>query len=126
VGAKEENMRKWLILLMIMSLGLAVFAAQQQGAEKKGTAAVSQKAQPDRLSGKIIRSSPEKSMLVVQERKTKAERTVIYSDATLWTKGKGTEKADKKEFKDGVNVICLGKYDENRHFIASQINLPPQ
>ena len=115
-------MRKIMILLLAMLVALGVFAAPPQGAGTGNKATASQKApKEDRVSGTIIRSNPDKSTLTVKEHKSNIERTVFYSDSTKWTKEKGA--ADKKEFKDGSRVICLGKFNEKKELTATRIDL---
>ncbi len=124
MGPKKvgDPMRKITILILAMLVALGVYAVPQQSGGTGKQAATSQKAaKEDRVSGTIIRSNPDKSTLMVREQRSKIERTVFYDDSTKWTKGKDT--ADRKEFKDGSRVICLGKLNEKGELTATRIDL---
>ncbi len=119
-------MHKKMLLLLALFVALGVFAVPQQSIGKNKQATASQKAaKEDRVSGVIIRSSPEKSTITVREGRSKIERTVTYDASTKWTKGKGVT-TDMKEFKDGSRVICLGKLDEKGTLAATRIDLQAQ
>ena len=115
-------MRNIMILFLALLVALAVLAAPPQGTSTSGKAAASQQApKEDRLSGTIVRSSPDKSALTVKEHKSNIEHTVFYNATTKWTKEKGP--ADMKEFKDGSRVVCLGKFNEKGELTATRIDL---
>jgi hypothetical protein len=115
-------MRKLMTLLLTMFVALTVFAVPSQSAGKAGSATASQKApEESRISGTIVRSSPDKSLLIVRQNRSNIERTVIYDKTTKWTK-KGSP-ADMKEFKDGSRVICLGKSNDKGELTATRIDL---
>ncbi|MCJ7502046.1 MAG: cytochrome c maturation protein CcmE, partial [Acidobacteriia bacterium] len=50
-----------------------------------------------------------------------SERKIHFDSSTQWTKGK--KPIDMSEFKEGSDVICLGKYDEKDEFHATRIDL---
>ena len=54
-------------------------------------------------------------------RRTGVEKKVYFDSSTKWTEGKKI--IDKSEFKEGTDVICLGKYDEKGELHATQVNL---
>jgi hypothetical protein len=115
-------MRKIVVLLMAMFVVSAILAAPPKSAgAAKNSVASQDSPQEDRISGTIVRSNSEKSTLIVRQSRSDIERTVLYSSATRWTKGK--EAADMKQFKDGSRVICLGKLNEKGELIATRIDL---
>ncbi len=104
-------MRKIVVLFLAMVVAVAVLAAAQTPPNE------------DRVSGKVLRLNPEKSMLVVQLTKSKIERTVFYNATTKWTKA--GKPIDMKEIKDNSNVVCLGKFDEKKELTATRCELEP-
>jgi hypothetical protein len=115
-------MRKIMILLLAMLFALGVFAAPAQSAGVSTEAAAFQQApQEDRVSGTILRSNKDKSTLVVKERRSGIERTVIYNASTKWTKDQ--QPADMAAFKDGLYVVCVGKLNEKGELTATRIEL---
>ena len=54
-------------------------------------------------------------------RKGTIDRTVHYDSSTKWTKRKQAAAMD--EFKDGADVIALGKFDHNGVLQATRIDL---
>ena len=82
-------------------------------------------AKEDRVEGRIVRSSEDKSTLTVGMEKL-GERTVHYDASTKWTsKYHGEKKVntiDASQVKDGDYVICLGSYDDKKEFHATMIS----
>jgi hypothetical protein len=118
-------MRKMMTLLLAMLFALGIFAALAQSADMStGAATMQQAAKEDRVSGTILRSNKDKSMLVVKERRSEIERVVFYTASTKWTKEQ--QPADMAEFKDGLYVICLGKLNEKGELTATRIDLQKQ
>jgi len=103
-------MRRMVILLLVMVVAATVLVAQQAPPGK------------DRVSGKVARMNPEKSMLVVLT-KSKIEETVLYTPTTQWTQG--GKPVDMKEFKDNSNVVCIGKFNEKKELNATRCELAP-
>jgi len=111
-------MRKVLVVLLAVTFAAVGLAAQEKAAtDKKEKKATAEKL--DRWSGFIVRTSKDKSTLTVK--KGSVEKTVVYNGSTRWTKG--TEPADPSEFKEGVRVICLGKYNKEGQLVATRIDL---
>jgi hypothetical protein len=114
----EDAMKKILILVLLGVFATIGFAAQTVKAqEKKEKPAVA--AKEVRWHGTLVRISKDASSLDV--RKGTNEKKIYYDSSTKWTKG--TTDVDMKEFKDGSDVICLGKYDEKGDFHATRIDL---
>lgn len=93
-----------------VATGVAATAAAQEKAQDASQA---------RWSGTIIRLNDKTSTITV--RKGHIEKIIHYDDSTKWTKGTGS--ADRSKFKEGARVICLGKYDEKKEFVADRVDL---
>ena len=115
-------MRKTAVVWVVILLGVGIAIAPTHSVAAGKTAAVSQTAGNEgRVSGTIARSNPEKSTLVIKEHRSNIERTVFYSPSTQWTLDKKT--VDMKEFKDGSQVVCIGKMNEKKELTASRCEL---
>jgi len=110
-------MKKTLILVLLAVFATIGFAAQTVKAqEKKEKPAVDVK--EVRWHGTLLRFSKDTSSIDV--RKGTIEKKIYYDSSTKWTKeGKTVEMS---EFKEGSDVICLGKYDEKGDFRATRID----
>ena len=112
--------RVFLILLMasfaVLGLATRSSGAQEKAQEKKEKAAATQQA---RWHGLIVTITEDKSTILVRRHGT--DKVVHYNSSTRWTRG--TEVIDQSQFKEGADVICLGKYDEKGAFIAERIDL---
>jgi hypothetical protein len=82
-------------------------------------------AKQDRVEGRIVRSSTDKSTLTVRSEKL-GERTVYYDASTKWVSqyhgDKKMNTIESSEVKDGDYVICLGSYDDKKEFHATEIS----
>jgi hypothetical protein len=115
----EDAMKKVLILVLLGVFATIAFAAQTVKAqEKKEKPAVA--AKEVRWHGTLLRFSTDATSIDV--RKGTIEKKIYFDSSTKWTKDKGTKTIDMKEFKDGSDVICLGKYDEKGEFHATRID----
>jgi hypothetical protein len=72
-----------------------------------------------RWHGTLLRFSKDTSSIDV--RKGTIERKIYFDSSTKWTRG--TKTIEMSEFKDGSDVICLGKYDEKGDYHATRIDL---
>ncbi len=112
--------RVWVVALFVLvaAIGLAALVAAQENKnqEKAGTAKTATQA---RWSGVIVRLNKETSTVTV--RKQHIERIIHFDSSTKWTKG--TKDIDASQFTEGARVICLGKYDEKKEFVAARIDL---
>jgi Ni/Co efflux regulator RcnB len=114
----EETMKKLLAVLLLSVVAVAVVttrSAMAQEQPEKMTA----KEKEARWHGIIVRDNQDTSSLDV--RRQGIEKRIYYDSSTRWTEG--TKPADRSEFKSGVDVICLGKYDESKQFHATRIDL---
>jgi hypothetical protein len=113
-------MRKTLVftlLAVFVGMGLASqpVMAQEKGKEKKVAAA-----QGTRVRGTVKTVDKDASTIIVTEQ-AGTEKIVHFDSATEWTRK--TQKIDPSEVKEGVHVLCLGKYDEKGTFHATRIDL---
>ena len=110
-------MKKVLVLALLTAVaGVGLAARGVAAKEKKAKSATEQEA---RWHGIIVRSNKDASTLTV--RKGNIERTVHYDSSTKWTKR--NQAATMDEFKDGADVIVLGKYDDKGVLEATRIDL---
>ena len=110
-------MRKALLFLLVVVFAFAGYRVQSTVAqEKEGKTAA---AKQGRWHGVIVSIDKENSVMVV--RKENVTRKVFYDSSTKWTEG--TKTIDMSEFKEGADVICLGKYDEKVQLHAARIDL---
>jgi hypothetical protein len=100
-------------LCLVLTLSLPA-AAQEKGAAKKDE---------DRVSGTIQNMNKATMTLTVRTRDG-IMRPVVYSAETKITNNnKPGGSAD--EFKEGVRVICLGKYNDKNQLVATRIDIRP-
>jgi Ni/Co efflux regulator RcnB len=114
----EDFMKKILVLVLLgvfATLGFAAQTVKAQEKKEKPAAAAKQ----ERWHGTLLRFSTDTSSIDV--RKGTNEKKIYYDSSTKWTKG--TKTVDMSEFKEGSDVICLGKYDEKGEFHATRIDL---
>ena len=100
-----------LILGIVLSLTLATGARAQ---EKPA-------AQPkeDRLSGAVQMIDKKTSTITL--RKDNMTRSVVYNSDTKYTKRDKPGSLD--DVKEGVRLICLGKFDEKKRLVATRIDV---
>ena len=110
-------MKRVLVLAMLAVVAGIGFAARGAVAQEKKVKSATQ--QEARWHGIIVRSDKDASTLTV--RKGTIDRTVHYDSSTKWTKRKQAAAMD--EFKDGADVIALGKFDHNGVLQATRIDL---
>jgi len=105
-------------ILMRLSLGvlLALFLASQGLAQEKKKAA---KVKEDRVSGTVQMINKDTSTLTV--RSGNLQRQVVYNADTKFTKVNKPGSLD--EVKEGVRVICLGKYNDKVQLVATRIDV---
>ncbi len=107
-------MKKLFCFLFTLLLGVAVVASAQ---EKGGKA----KKDETRVDGRVVMINKDTSTITVTEGKTKAQRQVVYSASTAFTYR--NEKGAIGDVKDGMRVICLGKFDEKGRLMATRVDV---
>lgn len=114
-------MRRVVLCLLVAAFTLAGYGAQSVVAqEKKEKAAAAEKSL--RWHGIIIRINKDESTMDV--RKGTVEKKIHFDSSTQWTKGKEVL-PDMSQFKEGSDVICIGKADEKGEFYATRVQLQP-
>jgi hypothetical protein len=110
---------RFVSILIRLSLGvlLALALATQGVAQEKKKAA---QAKEDRVSGTIQMMNKDTSTLTVRT-SGNIQRTVVYNADTKFTKVNKPGSLD--EVKEGVRVICLGKFDEKSRLVATRIDV---
>ncbi len=103
----------WSLALML-TLALAIQASAQANKAKD-------KPKQDRIDGRVRMINKDTSTITVRERRTNAERPVVYNDATKFTFRNKPGSLD--DVKDGRRVICLGKFDEKARLIATRVDV---
>jgi hypothetical protein len=110
-------MRKVIVILLFAVfavVGLASHNAVANGQEKEAAGP-----KQGRWHGMIVRMDKEASTLDV--RKDNTVKRIYYDSSTKWTEG--TKIIEMSEFKENMDVICLGTYDEKGHLHATRIQL---
>jgi uncharacterized protein YlxW (UPF0749 family) len=104
-----------MLLALLVTIGFTAPAVRAQEKKEKPAAA----AKDLRWHGIIVRINKDASTLDVK--RDNAEKKIHFDSSTKWTKEKKV--IDMSEFKEGSDVICLGKTDEKGDFQATQIDL---
>jgi Ni/Co efflux regulator RcnB len=113
-------MKRIVVLVLALSLAGLSAAAQKAGEQKAKKEKKAAAAKEERWHGLIVRSNPANNTMTV--RRGNIEKTVVWDASTKFTKD-GNKPADVKEFKDGSDVIVMGKYDEKARLVATRIDL---
>jgi hypothetical protein len=106
-------------ILIRLSLGvlLALALATQGVAQEKKKVG---KAKEDRVSGTIQVMNKDASSFTVRT-SGNIQRTVVWNADTKFTKVNQPGSVD--EIKEGVRVICMGKFDEKSRLVATRIDV---
>jgi len=110
-------MRKALFLLLVVVFAFAGYRVQSTVAQEKEGAAAA--VNPGRWHGTIVRFYKDENAMDV--RKVNITKKVYYDSSTKWTEGKKV--IEQSEFKEGADVICLGKVAEDGQLHATRIDL---
>ncbi len=114
-------MRRVMLCLLVAAVLFAGYGAQTMVAqEKKEKAAATEKQL--RWHGIIIRINQDQSTMDV--RKGTVEKKIHFDSSTQWTKGKEVL-PDMSQFKEGSDVICIGKAGAKGEFHATRVQLQP-
>jgi hypothetical protein len=113
-------MRKVSVFVLVGVLAALVLVASpalaQKGKKKTGRAY---------WHGTLVRASSDGSAFTV--RKGNIERVIHLTADTRYTRAEGKTSVDieKGDIKDGDELVCLGKYDENGEFVATRVDKRP-
>jgi len=109
--------RVWVILWVASFSVIGLTSSLSAAQEKKAQAAAEVK--QVRWHGILVNFSKDQSTITV--RKQNVDKIIHFDASTKWTER--TKTIAQTEFKEGVDVICLGKYDEKGSFLAERIDL---
>lgn len=113
-------MKKVSMMALVTVFAVIGFAVRPAAAQEKAGKMKSSATAQARWHGTIVRSNKDNSTLTVRRRGQSVEKIIHYDSSTKWTAGKKT--IDMSEVKDGDDVICLGKYDDKKEFVATRID----
>jgi hypothetical protein len=117
--SKEDVVRKAMFCLLVTAVVFAGFgvrtAVAQEPQEKPATTQL-------RWHGVIVRINRDQSNMDV--RKGTIEKKIFFDSSTQWTKGKEVL-PDMSQFKEGSDVICIGKPGPKNEFQATRVQLQP-
>jgi len=109
-----------LLFAAVLACSLSTPVFSQEAPTKKKAA------KEERWEGRVVRSSPDKSMLTVRKVGSSVEKTVQYDSSTKWVSqahgSKTVNDIDATQVKDGDRVICRGTYDEKGVLQATLIS----
>jgi Ni/Co efflux regulator RcnB len=115
----EDVMKRIMLCLLAAAFMLAGYGVKTMAAqEKKEKTAAAEKQL--RWHGIIVRINKDQSSMDV--RKGNIERKIYFDSSTQWTKGKEVL-SDMSQYKEGSDVICLGKADAKGEFHATRVDL---
>jgi hypothetical protein len=112
-------MRKVLSLAVIAMFLVVGFGVQGAVASQK-----SKSPKLTRWHGTIVRINKDESSLDVRRKGN--ERTIHYDSSTTWTTGDGSTSIQLSDVKEGDDAVCIGKFNEKKQFVATQINVRPK
>ena len=107
----------YILLAMVAVIGYGSRVGVAQDTKDKAAAPKSDL----RWHGVIVRINKDQSTMDI--RRHNMVRTIHFDATTKWTKAQGKQTATMDEFKEGADVICLGKAGEKDSFVATEIVL---
>lgn len=113
-------MNKVIVILLAAVFAAAGLTATKATAQEKEVKKAVAAAKEAKWHGVIIRMDKDASTLDVKQTAGK-EKRIYYDSLTKWTER--TKPSDISKFKENVTVTCVGKYDEEGKFRATQIDL---
>jgi Cu/Ag efflux protein CusF len=119
-GKKEEKMivrRTISILIMVLLGGFLSLTLLAQAPAKAEKAKAAPKG--DKVDGRV--HMIDKATSTITLRKGTVEKHVVYSDQTKFTKQ--NKPASLEDVKEGVRVICVGKFDEKNRLVATRVDV---
>jgi hypothetical protein len=96
-------------LLLMLSLPAA---PQAKGGEEK----------LDRLEGRIQSIDKAAGVITILVGRSAMPRKVVYNDQTKYTT-RNEPKGAITDLKDGVRIICLGKFNDKNQLVAARIDI---
>lgn len=114
-------MRRTMLYLLAAAFLFAGYGARSAVAQETKEKSASAEKQL-RWHGIIVRINKDESNIDV--RKGTVEKKIHFDSSTQWTKGKQVL-PDMSEFKEGSDVICIGKAGAKGEFQATRVQLQP-
>jgi hypothetical protein len=113
-------MRKVSVFVLVAVLAALVVAAFPSSASAKG--AKKKMTGEARWHGTLVRVSEDGSTFTV--RKGTLEKAIHLTADTKFTRADGKKVVDieKGDVKEGDDIICIGKYDDNGEFVATRVD----
>jgi hypothetical protein len=103
---------------MLIAVGLAA-SSFAQAAKKEGA----QAPQEDRFHGAITRFNTDKKTMELRSSRQNLSRTVVYDASTKWQDRAGKALTAMPTLKEGMDFICLGKFDKDGRLLATTCQL---
>ena len=114
-------MRRVVFCLLVTSIVFAGYGVRTAVAQEQPAKPATAEKQL-RWHGIIIRFNKDQSNMDV--RKGTVEKKIYFDSSTQWTKGKEVL-PDMSQFKEGSDVICIGKAGAKGEFQATRVQLQP-
>ncbi|HTG58179.1 MAG TPA: hypothetical protein VMG63_02030 [Terriglobia bacterium] len=114
-------MRRVVFCLLVASIVFAGYGVRTAVAQEQPAKPATAEKQL-RWHGIIIRFNKDQSNMDV--RKGTVEKKIYFDSSTQWTKGKEVL-PDMSQFKEGSDVICIGKAGAKGEFQATRVQLQP-
>jgi hypothetical protein len=120
-GQMEDSVIRVMLCVLVAMIAPAGYGVRTViGQEQPAKPATAEKQL--RWHGVIIRINKDQSTMDV--RKGTIEKKIHFDSSTQWTKGKEVL-PDMSQFKEGSDVICIGKAGEKGEFYATRVQLQP-
>jgi hypothetical protein len=117
--SKEGVVKKAMFCLLVTAVVFAGYGVRTAVAqEPQAKPATTQ----FRWHGNIVRINKDQSNMDV--RKGTTEKKIFFDSSTQWTKGKEVL-PDMSQFKEGSDVICIGRPGPKGEFLATRVQLQP-
>ena len=102
-----------LLLAAVLVFALAMVAGAQEKKKKEAG---------DRVSGTIQTINKDTKTISVRQSSGNVQRQVVYSDSTQIT-NQNKPGGTLDELKEGVRVICIGKFNDKTQLVATRIDI---
>jgi hypothetical protein len=113
--------RRVVLCLLVIVIALAGYRVRTVVAQEQPAKPATAEKQL-RWHGIIVRINKDQSNMDV--RKGTTEKKIFFDSSTQWTKGKEVL-PDMGQFKEGSDVICIGKVGAKGEFQATRVQLQP-
>ena len=121
-GQRRNIVRRAMLYLLVAVIALAGYRVRTAVAQEQPAKPATAEKPQLRWHGVIIRINKDQSNMDV--RKGTVEKKIYFDSSTQWTKGKEVL-PDMSQFKEGSDVICIGKVGAKGEFQATRVQLQP-